>query len=412
MALCNGQYFRQKAFNSVIVVIFLTTGTANTLLAKWADLQQAEGTNPTVSHKFDHPFFQTNLMFIGEMLCLFAYEAIYCINKYHHYNLPEGEQENERSTPLVWILPAVLDLLSTSLLYISLNMTSAASFQMFRSSLILFTGLLSVLVLRTKLRPYHWIGMVIIMTGLIVIGSGDFKTNENLHWKATLGDALVLVSQLLTAMQVIAEEKLLKKFNVDPLKAAGWEGLFGFMIMSAAFIPMYYIPISPWHSFTTSVQENYTSRFEDAVDAFKMMLESPSLMIACIGSVLSIGIYNFAGLTVTRKWNASSRIVLDSSRTLFIWISSFALPTFHLKDWRHMLGFYILGYFALAAGTFVYYITAFRPFWLWLWRWYNYELINDNGNDRQRLLRENDAHPDDVTGSIEDDGQQYAILRP
>ena len=409
MAQWNVQYFNQKAFKFVIVVIFLTTGTTNTLFAKWADLQCADGTNPTVSHNFHHPFFQTNLMFIGEIMCLFAYEAIYCINKYHHrYNLPEGEQEKEKSTPLIWILPAVLDLLSTSLLYISLHMISAASFQMIRSSLILFTGLLSVLVLRTMLRAHHWIGMATIMTGLIVIACGDFESNDNSNRKAILGDALVLVSQLLTAIQVIAEEKLLKKFNVDPLKAAGWEGLFGFIIMSAAFIPMYYIP---WDISTTSVQENYTHRFEDAIDAFSMMLESRSLMIACIGSVLSIAIYNFAGLTVTRKWNASSRIVLDSSRTLFIWISSFALPIFRLRDWKHMLGFHILGYFAIVAGTFVYYITAFQPFWLWLWRWYNYGVINGNGNDRQRLLGENDAQPDDLTDSIGDDGQQYAILR-
>ena len=350
-------------------------------------------------------------MFMGEMLCLFAYEAIYCFNKYHrHYNLlPMGEQENEKSTTLIWIIPAVLDLLSTSLLYIGLQMISAASFQMIRSSLILFTGLLSVFILRTKLRARHWIGMVIITTGLIITGFGDYNSDDNSNWKAILGDALVLVSQLLTAIQVTFEEKFLKKFNVNSLKAAGWEGLFGFMIMFAAFIPMYYIP---WDISTTHVQENYTHRLEDAIDAFSMMLESRFLMTACIGSVLSIAIYNFAGLTVTRRWNASSRIVLDSSRTLFVWIFSFALPIFRSKKWKTVLGFQTLGYSALVGGTFVYYITDFYSLWLQLRRWYVHRVINDNGNDHQRLLGENDVQPDDVTHSIGDDGQQYVILRP
>ena len=69
-------FWRKELFKFVVVIVFLSTGTANTLFAKWADLIHARGSNPTVSHLFDHPFYQTNLKFMGEMFCLFAFEAL------------------------------------------------------------------------------------------------------------------------------------------------------------------------------------------------------------------------------------------------------------------------------------------------------------------------------------------------
>ena len=312
---------RKKLF--AVVIVFVTTGTANTLFAKWADTIHARGTNPTVSHLFDHPFHQTNLMFMGEMFCLFAFEALVYFTKRNnnHEHLESANSsystplESPNSTPLVWIIPAVCDLLASSMVYIGLQLTSASSFQMIRGSVIFFTGVLARLILNTKLHIHQWIGMVTIMIGLITVGCGDYLYHseasiDNTKWHAVIGDALIIVSQLLTAFQLVVEEKFLKKFNVDPLKAVGWEGLFGFIIMFVAFIPLYYIP---WHiPIASNRVQQTTIRFEDVNDAVAQMLSSSHLLIACIGVVLSIALYNFAGLTVTRKWNAASRIVLDS----------------------------------------------------------------------------------------------------
>lgn len=43
------------------------------------------------------------------------------------------------------------------------------------------------------------------------------------------------------------------------------------------------------------------------------------------GTILSIAFFNFAGITVTKEISATTRMVLDSVRTLFIYIVSLAL---------------------------------------------------------------------------------------
>lgn len=266
---CGIPVFEKKKLFAVVIV-FLTTGTANTLFAKWADTIHARGTNPTVSHLFDHPFYQTNLMFMGEMFCLFAFEALLYFNKRNNNTIRNEHLESANSTPLVWVIPAVCDLLASSMVYIGLQLTSASSFQMIRGSVILFTGLLARLILNTKLRIHQWIGMVTIVIGLITVGCGDYLYHneasiDNTKWHAVIGDALIIVSQLLTAFQLVVEEKFLKKFKVDPLKAVGWEGLFGFIIMFVAFMPLYYIP---WHiPIASNRVQQTTVRFEDVNDA-------------------------------------------------------------------------------------------------------------------------------------------------
>ena len=43
------------------------------------------------------------------------------------------------------------------------------------------------------------------------------------------------------------------------------------------------------------------------------------------GTILSIAFFNFAGITVTKEISATTRMVLDSVRTLFIYVVSLAL---------------------------------------------------------------------------------------
>jgi hypothetical protein len=44
-----------------------------------------------------------------------------------------------------------------------------------------------------------------------------------------------------------------------------------------------------------------------------------------LGNILSIAFFNFAGISVTKELSATTRMVLDSGRTLIIWIVSLAL---------------------------------------------------------------------------------------
>ena len=56
-----------------IVAGMLFTGTINTLLNKFQDLQCVADCDSAHPHTFEQPLLQTLNMFVGEILCLFVF---------------------------------------------------------------------------------------------------------------------------------------------------------------------------------------------------------------------------------------------------------------------------------------------------------------------------------------------------
>ena len=319
-------------------------------------------------------------MFLGEMSCIFAFTAWFYYKKCRRQDMKEfGPQ---KFIPVVWAIPAMCDLLGTSTMYVGLTWTYAASFQMLRGSVIIFTGLLSVVFLGTQLKTHHWIGMKCVFIGLVLVGKGDIiYTNESggsSHY-VLAGDLLIVLAQAITAVQMTVEEKLIKKYKVPPLQAVGWEGIFGFSVLTIALIPMFFIP---WHlPHPPSVWQEHV-RFEDAIDAFYMLGNNWRLLFAAIGTVISIAFFNFAGLTVTSTMNATTRMVLDSVRTIFIWVFSLAI------GWQQFQPLQPVGYFVLLVGTCIYYDIIIMPAFRYLRRkiCYRYEMGSIQSDEKNPLL--------------------------
>ena len=292
-------------------------------------------------------------MFLGEMMCIFAFKAWFYFR--HCRKKDMSIFGPQKFLPFVWAIPAMCDLLGTSTMYVGLTWTFASSFQMLRGSVIIFTGLLSVAFLGTRLKIHHWFGMVFVLLGLILVGVGDTifsqQSSSASHYSLA-GDLLIVLAQVITAVQMTIEEKLIKKYKVPPLQAVGWEGIFGFTVLCVAMVPMYFIP---WHLPQTRDIWQQTTRFEDAVDAFVMLGNNWQLLFASIGTVISISFFNFAGLTVTSTMNATTRMVLDSVRTIFIWAFSLAIK------WQAFQILQPVGYFVLFIGTCIYYDIILMP---------------------------------------------------
>ncbi|KAI5285414.1 hypothetical protein KEM55_000669 [Ascosphaera atra] len=71
-------------------------------------------------------------------------------------------------------------------------------------------------------------------------------------------------------------------------------------------------------------------------------------MWSSLAIMLSIGGFNFFGISVTRTVSATSRSTIDTCRTLFIWVISLALGWESFK-WLQVVGFAMLVY-----GTFLF----------------------------------------------------------
>ncbi|XP_048841992.1 solute carrier family 35 member F6 [Brienomyrus brachyistius] len=329
-------------YQLLLAAMMLVTGSINTLSAKWADNFSASGCHGSPSHTFSHPFLQAVGMFLGEFSCLAVFYILLC----HDRRAPEPKMNAGRAfNPLLFLPPAVCDMLATSIMYVALNMTSASSFQMLRGAVIIFTGLLSVAFLDRRLVASQWAGIFITILGLVVVGLADFVSGQrdDTHKlnDVVTGDLLIIMAQIIAAVQMVLEEKFVYKHDVHPLRAVGTEGLFGFIILTILLIPMFYIPVGDFSN-------NPRRVLEDALDAFCQIGNQPMIVLALLGNIISIAFFNFAGISVTKEISATTRMVLDSLRTVVIWVVSLAV------GWEQFHGLQVLGFIILLAGTALY----------------------------------------------------------
>ncbi|XP_054265967.1 solute carrier family 35 member F6-like [Macrosteles quadrilineatus] len=335
-------------YQIILGVVMVITGSLNTLTTKWADKLSAAGSDGVV-RQFDHPFLQSSTMFLGEIYCLLAFKLIlfYQIYKQRQGNSYEestATRGNQEFNPMIFLPPALCDMVATSLMYIGLNLTHASSFQMLRGSVIVFVALLSMAFLERQLVWKHWTGISLIVLGLFLVGWADIMhSGQDTDINGTItGDLLIIMAQIITAMQMVYEEKYVNSKDINPLQAVGWEGTFGFLALALLHIPFYYWKVPPPFS------NNSRGTLEDIPDAFVQMSNNKLIIVALIGTVVSIAFFNFAGISVTKELSATTRMVLDSVRTLIIWAVSLAL------SWQEFHLLQVLGFFFLIQGMCVY----------------------------------------------------------
>ncbi|KAJ1748419.1 hypothetical protein LPJ79_004545 [Coemansia sp. RSA 1821] len=366
----------------------LVTGTLNTLLTKLQDQQciaNCDNPDPAQHQLFEQPVWQTLNMFYGEMLCLACLYAIGLFRRRSAGNAPDAAADGYQPIPdsasvasadadaaadadvsadgtagapplkpiagwatLYMWLPAVCDLLGTTLMNVGLFFTSASVYQMLRGAVVVFSGLFSVVFLGHRLERFQVISLGMVVLGVTIVGlSNVISPPAGAHsaaaaadhsvLKAAVGVALVLGAQLFTASQFVIEEKIIRRYRLTPLRAVGLEGSFGAATVMVA-IPVLHVAIGRSHP----------GGYFDAPVGFRQIVDNPSVWQTSIYIMLSIAMFNYFGLSVTRHLSATSRATIDTCRTLFIWMSSLALG-WEAFSWVQVVGFVILVY-----GTFVY----------------------------------------------------------
>jgi drug/metabolite transporter (DMT)-like permease len=325
-------------FTAFLALGMLITGTINTLTTKFQDLQVVKGYGDAPPSAFEHAFFQTACMFIGELICLFAFRISKLFEKAPAKEEVQVDdsvptQNKKYINPLLFWIPACCDLGGTTLLNVGLFLTNASVYQMLRGSLVVFTGILSVIFLKAKLYYHHWGGIVLIVIGTVLVGLSSVlnvsSTPSSSARNPLVGNVLVVAAQVLAAIQFVVEEKLLKNVDAAPLQVVGWEGFFGLSMCTFVLFGLYWIPGGDYHS------------FENAPYAISQMLHSAPLAIAVVGSICSIAFFNFFGISIAKRASSTTRSTIDSTRTFLIWICSMILgwETFH---WLQLLGFSVL----------------------------------------------------------------------
>ncbi|KAL0089596.1 hypothetical protein J3Q64DRAFT_1813626 [Phycomyces blakesleeanus] len=360
----------------ILVGGMLASGVCNTILNKYQDMQcvaNCEDPDPTKREFFEQPIWQTLNMFVGET----GVWIVYFYQMWEHRQklasssgippsavnqldaaaiVDDVDTQIKPNTPelkgikslLFWI-PTLCDLTATTVMNVGLLLTSASVYQMLRGAVVIFTGLFSYLFLNRRLRAYEWFSLVLVVTGVGIVGlssvlypqkrpSATSLNNNGLigsdeDFKALLGVGLVLGAQLFTATQFVIEEKIMMHYKVTPLKAVGLEGSFGLLSVLMA-MPILDFLLGSQHPFF-----NISKGFHDFFD-------NPVVWQTGLAISFSIAFFNWFGLSITSSVSATSRSTIDACRTLFIWMVSLYL------GWEQFSGIQVVGFVVMVIGTF------------------------------------------------------------
>jgi drug/metabolite transporter (DMT)-like permease len=256
-------------------------------------------------------------------------------------------------------IPACCDIAGTTLMNVGLLFVAASIYQMTRGALVLFVGLFSVIFLKRVLHAFHWFALFIVVIGVGIVGLAGaifkdpapedrIKDTEAVVQglkdlspvvSSIIGVLLIAFAQIFTATQFVVEESLLEKYSLEPLKVVGWEGVFGFVVTAVLMVVLH---------FTIGVTPGGQYGYFDAVEGWKEITSYPPVFFSSLAIMVSIGGFNFFGISVTRTISATARSIIDTCRTLFIWIVSLALHWESFK-WLQIVGFALLVY-----GTFLF----------------------------------------------------------
>ncbi|KAJ5954497.1 hypothetical protein N7501_008776 [Penicillium viridicatum] len=269
---------------------------------------------------------------------------------------------------LLLAAPSSCDIAGTTLMNVGLLFVAASIYQMTRGALVLFVGLFSVLFLRRRLHLYQWSALFIVVLGVAIVGlSGALFSGESGHditqdgsatdaasraliqardvartpeaVQAIIGVLLIAAAQIFTATQFVLEEWILENYAMEPIHVVGWEGVFGFLVTVVGMLIMYLV-----------VGRTDAGRYGyfDIRQGLHEVFNNRAVAISSVFIMISIGGFNFFGLSVTRTVSATSRSTIDTCRTLFIWLVSLGLGWESFK-WLQVAGFALLVY-----GTFMF----------------------------------------------------------
>jgi drug/metabolite transporter (DMT)-like permease len=331
-------------------------------------------------------------MFVGEMGCWLVVLIASIFNRFTSRSrgyTPITDQTREEVNPalkplvakedgriplrgwkiLYLALPSTCDIAGTTLMNVGLFFVAASIYQMTRGALVLFVGLFSVMFLKRKLFGYQWLALLVVVIGVGLVGLAGYispgsatpspqSTKEAskmlvravvLEARAAaqspeaiytiIGVLMIAGAQIFTATQFVFEEFILEKYSMEPLKMVGWEGIFGFLVTV--------IGMGVLHLIIGRTDAGRYGYF-DAVEGWREITTNKNVLLSSLLIMISIGGFNFFGLSVTRTVSATSRSTIDTCRTLFIWIVSLGLGWETFK-WLQIGGFVLLVY-----GTFLF----------------------------------------------------------
>ncbi|KAJ8600043.1 hypothetical protein CTAYLR_001811 [Chrysophaeum taylorii] len=370
----------------LLSVLIVVCGTASTITSKLQYNTRSQGTDRCDKHddddydddekwkncKFDKPWFQTLVMKLAMSLCF----VIAKVTKWYRERqartapvaipsdfgepllspVPDKKQQEPSARAIRLIAyPALTDLVQTVLAQAGLLWVTSSTYQMMRGSVIIFTCALSIRYMGKVMTPTRWAAIAVVCLAIVVVGVAGLLGEDTSGASADtyiLGIGLILLGQVVGAVQFVLEEHLMVRLNVTPTLLVGWEGIWGVL---------YFVVLAPALTYSPKLGGGAASDIwhEDFVDTWVQLTNSDALILLTAISGVALLVYNLVGNMVTKQLSAVMRSILESCRTLGVWITGIVIwYGFDDHDsgekWDVFSYLELLGFFLLVYGTLAY----------------------------------------------------------
>ena len=362
-----------------------TSAAMRKVAERGVTIGSANCSSPILSERqsFKQPIWQTDQMFAGEAGCwavivlstAFSKAGwIYSTLTTSRFTsetvgddptsllLPEADEKTGKPKLYTTTLPAICDILSTTMLNFGLLFVAPSIYQMTRGSVVFFSALFSVWFLKHRIGKSKWFVLFLVILGVAVVSlagalerdragetlprstlvtharelsldaartSRSTYTSSNHALRTTIGVCIISIAQIFAAAQFVLEESIMSRYSIAPLELVGYEGVSGLVVTLSAQATA--------HFTYGSIRDGRESVFDMRADWYQIA-HNPRVYTASILMMLATGLYNCLALTVTRSLSATHRTSIDAFRTLVIWIVGLGLRWESFK-WLQLVGF-------------------------------------------------------------------------
>jgi len=187
--------------------------------------------------------------------------------------------------------------------------------------------------------------IALAIVGIAAVSSTGVVKAGVTQGQVILAICLTVGAQLIQASQIVVEDFFMHDMTASPVLIVGLEGMWGTIITCSVFLPI--------TSLTGGIEDEGNGVHEDTIDTFKMIANSPFILVFVIIYVLVILAYNVTGMFVTNITSAVVRTILEGLRTLCIWVVELILfycqsahpdlgEEWNIWSWMQLSGFLLL----------------------------------------------------------------------
>jgi UAA transporter family len=323
----------------IYVVLFFVAGTISAFIFKGVTIERSDYTY------FEHAYFMTFLMFLGEYLSL-------PLSKLTNNKelLSSEESAKKKAHPFIFAIPAFFDLAASTIISYAIIFVSVSVSQMMSSIMMICVCAMSAIFLKKKYFRHHITALAIILVGVTLVAmvsvvySGGDKTPTS-----PVGVIMYIIAMMFQATQIIIEEYIFNHYqSVHPMQLVGYEGLSGVCYYLIILPILQFVPCTP--IYLDSMHHAYCAygKQENTVSALSQMAGNKTLLILLIIYPLTLMCMNIAGQGITKHLSALSRTIINQCRTIVVWGISLIL------GWESFYILQFIGFILLICGALFY----------------------------------------------------------